>query len=54
MLLAVLLDKKKGGGKAEKAGCLMDSPKPATPYLQTEVITHNLIMAESYKRKVGK
>jgi len=32
----------------------MDPPKPAAPYLQTEVIMHNLMMVESYKRKVGK
>jgi len=32
----------------------MNPPKPAAPYLQTEVIMHNLMMVESYKRKVGK
>ncbi|KAA6424741.1 MAG: hypothetical protein FRX49_05408 [Trebouxia sp. A1-2] len=46
--------KKKGGGKKKQAGSLMDPPKPAAPYLQTEVIMHNLMMVESYKRKVGK
>lgn len=46
--------KKKGGGKKKQAGSLMDPPKPAAPYLQTEVIMHNLLMVESYKRKVGR
>ncbi len=43
-----------GGGKKKQAGSLMDPPKSAAPYLQTEVIMHNLMMVESYKRKVGK
>ncbi|KAL3134759.1 hypothetical protein ABBQ32_007752 [Trebouxia sp. C0010 RCD-2024] len=47
--------KKKGGGsKKKQAGSLMDPPKPANPYLETSVIMHNLLMVESYKRKVGK
>lgn len=46
--------KKKGGGKKKQAGSLMDPPKAAAPYLQTEVIMHNLLMVESYKRKVGR
>jgi hypothetical protein len=54
VLLAVLQAKKKGGGKKKQAGSLMNPPKPAAPYLQTEVIMHNLMMVESYKRKVGK
>jgi len=54
VLLAVLQGEKKGGGKEKQTRCLMDPPKPATPYLQTEIVTHSLMMAESYKRKVGK
>ena len=46
--------KKKGGGKKKQAGSLMDPPKPASPYLEASVIMHNLLMVESYKRKVGK
>ena len=46
--------KKKGGGKKKQAGSLMDPPKPANPYLEASVIMHNLLMVESYKRKVGK
>lgn len=32
----------------------MDPPKKAAPYLETEVTMHNLMMVESYKRKVGR
>lgn len=32
----------------------MDLPKPAEPYLEAEVIMQNLLMVESYKRKVGR
>lgn len=52
--LGCLQAKKKGGGKKKQAGSLMDPLKPANPYLEASVIMHNLLMVESYKRKVGK
>ena len=46
--------KKKSGSKKKGPGSLMDPPKPAHPYLETDVIMQNLLMVESYKRKVGR
>ena len=46
--------KKKGGGKKKGPGSLMDAPKAAEPYLEAQTIMQNLLMVESYKRKVGR
>ena len=47
--------KKKGGGGQKKGpGSLMDIPKPAAPYLDTDVVMQNLLMVESFSRFVGR
>ena len=55
---------KKGGGGQKKGPGLLASlpgaslpdgqPKPQLPYLDTEVILHNLLLIESYYRKTKK
>ncbi len=43
---------KKAGGQKKGPGSLMGAQaKP--PYLETPVIMHNLLLVESYRRKVG-
>lgn len=43
---------KKGGGQRKGPGSLMGAVKKL-PYLETPVIMQNLLMVESYRRKVG-
>jgi hypothetical protein len=46
---------KKGGGQKKGPSTLVIPPKPpAVPYLSTDVIMHNLILVESFSRKVGR
>ena len=43
---------KKLGGQKKGPGSLMDT-KPRLPYQETSVIMQNLLLVESYRRKVG-
>ncbi|PRW20316.1 MEKHLA domain-containing isoform A [Chlorella sorokiniana] len=45
---------KKGSGQKKGPGSLMNPPKPAEPWLQTQVIMDNLLLIESHFRKTGR
>ena len=57
-LQAMLQQKKsgssKGGGQKKGAGSLADIPKPPEPWKDPEVIMENLLLVESFRRKVGR
>lgn len=43
---------KKGGGGQKKQGSLLPQV-PKLPYLNTDVIMHNLLLIESFRRQLG-
>ncbi|KAK9842623.1 hypothetical protein WJX84_001135 [Apatococcus fuscideae] len=46
--------KKGGGGQQKGPGSLMDIPKPPEPWNDPEIIMENLLLIESFRRKVGR
>ncbi|KAK9818548.1 hypothetical protein WJX74_004619 [Apatococcus lobatus] len=46
--------KKGGGGQKKGPGSLADIPKPPEPWKDPEVIMENLLLVESFRRKVGR
>ena len=44
----------KGGGQKKGPGSLADIPKPPEPWKDPEVIMENLLLVESFRRKVGR